>query len=134
VRSGLFFLDWAAVVCGSAKTGERVHDLFRLVDRVQQQMQQRVETPRLNQLLGRAQDAYPPPVTHGKRLRIYYAFQSRVQPPTFTLFVNDPRSVTRHYERHLISRIRAAWGFEGCPVQLEYRARTIRGGPRRRKN
>jgi len=126
VRRDLFFLGWAPVLFASAKTGERVAELFEQVAVLQSEWQRRVETPRLNQLLTRAQESYPPSMLHGKRLRIYYAFQKPGPPPTFVLFVNEPRCLTPHYARFLAERIRRAWGFTGCPVTLECRQRERR--------
>ena len=126
VRRQLFFMDWAPVLFLSAKTGERVTDLFGLVAAVERELARRVETPALNNLIGGALDAYPPPFQHGKRLKIFYAFQRPVSPPTFALFVNDARCLTPHYSRFLVDRIRAAYGFSGCPLRLECRNREQR--------
>jgi GTP-binding protein len=63
---------------------------------------------------------------HGKRLRIFYAFQQPTPPPTFTLFVNEPACLSPHYERFLIGKIRSAWDFTGCPVRLVCRSRPRR--------
>lgn len=123
VRRELFFLDWAPVVFVSAKTGERVTELFAHVARIEQARQVRVETPRLNQLLGRALEAYPPPLVSGRRFKIYYAFQKPGVPPTFVLFVNRTDALTPTYERYLVGQLRRAWEFFGCPVVLECRAR-----------
>jgi GTP-binding protein len=124
LRRELFFLDWAPVLFASAKTGERVSELFRLLGRVERARQVRADTPQLNQLLGRALESYPPPVVHGKRFKIYYAFQKPGPVPTFVLFVNDARCLTPHYERFLAGRLRSVWDFTGCPVVFECRARS----------
>jgi GTP-binding protein len=126
VRQQLFFLDWAPVLFVSAKTGEGVGQIFHAVQQIQQQMTRRVDTPALNRLLGRALQSYPPPIQRGRRFKIYYAFQKPGTPPTFRLFVNDPASLTPHYQRYLLQRIRAAWGFSGCPVLLECQRRERR--------
>jgi GTP-binding protein len=63
---------------------------------------------------------------HGKRFKTFYAFQKSSRPPTFTLFVNDAGCLTPHYKRFLIDKIRAAWGFTGCPVVLELKQRERR--------
>jgi GTP-binding protein len=126
LRRELFFLDWAPVLFASAKTGANVNELFKLVGQIEQETQRRVQTPELNKLLIRATQSYPPPFVRGKRFKIYYAFQSGAQPPTFTLFVNDRRHLTPHYERFLIDKIRAAWEFTGCPIVLRMRPRPRR--------
>ena len=121
LRRELFFAGWAPVLFASAKTGLGLSELFELLGRIEQEMARRVDTPQLNRLIGRTFDASPPPMVSGKRFKVYYAFQKDVHPPTFTLFVNDARYLTPRYERYLIARIRAAWGFDGCPVVFECR-------------
>jgi GTP-binding protein len=126
LRKELFFLDWASVLFVSAKTGQGVNDLFEQIEMIQKEMVKRVETPQLNKLLIHALESYPPPFVHGKRFKIFYAFQKPSPPPTLTLFVNDVHCLTPHYERFLIDKIRAAWGFRGCPVRLNLRPRERR--------
>jgi GTP-binding protein len=126
IRRELFFLDWAPVLFASAKTGERVDELFRLVGEIEVEMNRRVETPRLNQLIKRALEGYPPPVLHGRRFKVFYAFQKPGLPPTINMFVNDRKYLTPHYERFLIDRIRSAWAFTGCPILLHYQPRERR--------
>ena len=89
-------------------------------------MSQRIDTPKLNQMLTRALDSYPPPYVGGKRFKIFYAFQKSTRPPRFTLFVNDIGKLTPHYRRFLVDKIRATWGFTGCPVVLELKERERR--------
>ena len=126
VRQELFFLAWAPVLFVSAKTGQGVLDLFAQVATVVSEMTRRIDTPQLNRLIARALESYPPPVVHGRRFKVYYAFQKPIQPPTFTLFVNDPRCLNPHYRRFLTDKIRATWGFSGSPVRLDLRARERR--------
>ncbi len=123
LRKELFFLDWAAVLFVSAKTRQGVGELFQAINVIEKEMQTRAETPQLNRLLTRAIDSYSPPAIGGQRLKIFYAFQKPERPPRFTLFVNDVRLLTPHYRRYLVDKIRAGWGFTGCPVMLELRAR-----------
>ncbi|MGD1017900.1 MAG: ribosome biogenesis GTPase Der [Verrucomicrobiia bacterium] len=126
LRKELFFLDWAPVLFASAKTGQNLHQLFEQVAVIETEMTRHIDTPQLNKLFMRAIDAYPPPFSGGKRLKIFYAFQKASQPPTFRLFVNQASSLTPHYKRFLIDKIRAAWAFTGCPILLECRERERR--------
>ncbi len=126
LRRELFFLDWATVLFASAKTGAGVTQLFKAIAVIEQEMRRRIETPQLNRVLGRALDSYPPPSVHGRRFKIYYAFQKAVRTPTFVLFVNDVSCLTPHYRRFLIDKIRASWSFTGCPVLLELKPRERR--------
>jgi GTP-binding protein len=125
LRRELFFLDWAPVLFVSAKTGKGVHDLFQQIGVIEQEMNRRVDTPQLNKLLIHALDSYPPSFVHGKRFKIYYAFQKSSRPPTLTLFVNDKSCLTQHYRRFLVDKIRAAWGFTGWPVLLDLRQKGL---------
>jgi GTP-binding protein len=126
LRKELFFLDWAPVMFASAKTGKNVPDLFRQVALIEKEMGRRVETPELNRLLSRATQSYSPPIVGGRRFKIYYAFQKPGTPPLFTLFVNDERCLTPHYQRFLVDKIRATCGFHGCPVRFQLRQRERR--------
>ncbi len=126
LRRELFFLDWASVLFVSAKTGSGVTGLFAEIETIDKQMSKHVDTPQLNRLLLRALESYPPPLVHGKRFKVYYAFQQSLRPPKFTLFVNDARCLTPHYQRFLVDRIRSAWGFTGCPVSFQLRQRQRR--------
>ena len=126
LRRELFFLNWAPVLFASAKTGASVGQLFDLVAQIEQEMTRRVETPELNRALVRAVDAYPPPRVSGKRFKIYYAFQTEMRPPTFTMFVNDAALLTQHYQRYLVDKLRATWGFTGCPVLFKFKPRERR--------
>ena len=126
LRRELFFLDWAPVLFVSAKTGKGVNDLFEEIEVIEQEMAKHIDTPQLNKLLTHALESYPPPFVHGKRFKVLYAFQKSSRPPTLTLFVNDAHCLTPHYERFLVDKIRAAWGFRGCPVRLNLRQRERR--------
>ena len=131
VRRELFFLDWAPVLFVSAKTGRAVDELIPLLDGVDRELGRRVETPQLNQLLRRCLESNPPPLAQGRRFKVYYAFQKPVRPPTFVLFVNHAGGLIPHYQRYLIDKLRGAWGFAGCPVALELRARSRPAGRQR---
>ena len=126
LRRELFFLDWASVLFASAKTGAGVNDLFTEIETIDREMAKRIDTPQLNRLLMRSLESYPPPLVHGRRFKIFYAFQKSSRPPTLTLFVNDAHCLTPHYQRFLIDRIRSAWGLTGCPVRLQLRQRERR--------
>jgi GTP-binding protein len=126
LRKELFFLDWVPVLFASAKTGASVNQLFHLVNQIEKELGRRVETPELNRSLTKAMEAYPPQLVGGKRFKIFYAFQSEANPPTFTLFVNDEKLLTPHYRRYLTDKLRAAWGFTGCPILFQFRQRERR--------
>ena len=111
-------------------------ELFKAIAVIEEEARRHVETPQLNRALIRAINSYPPSFVHGKRFKILYAFQKPGRMPKFVLFVNDAGSLTPHYRRYLIDKIRASWGFTGCPVLLEFKQRERRefvGKPPKRR-
>lgn len=88
-----------------------------------EQHNMRVKTSVLNQVLEDAVAINPPPTGHGKRLRIYFATQADVQPPTFVFFVNEAELMHFSYLRFLENRLRESFGFEGTPLKLVVRNR-----------
>jgi GTPase len=127
-RHRIFFLEHAPVLITSSLTGEHVSRLFELIEKIQRAARQRLGTGVLNRLLRHAFEANPPPTTKARRLKLFYAAQSKgkedqLQSPEFVLFVNDPRLLSQTYERYLESRIRQAQPFPGLPIILTLRPR-----------
>jgi GTP-binding protein len=128
-RERLFFLEYAPVLVTSSLTGEHVIKLFRLIEKIQRTARQRVGTGVLNRLLRQAFEANPPPTIRARRLKLFYAAQSKgkedqpLEPPEFVLFVNDPRLLSQTYRRYLESYIRQTQAFAGLPVLLTLRPR-----------
>lgn len=118
VIEDLKFMDYAPVLFLSALTGQRVHQVLSTVDQVWAQTSKRVPTGLLNDILGDAQASLQPPMTGGRRLKIYYMTQQSVCPPTFVLFVNDEKLMHFAYERYLENHFRKAFGFEGTPIRF----------------
>jgi GTP-binding protein len=123
VREDLSFCAYAPVLTVSARTGLRVHKLFAVARRVQEQFVRRVSTSDLNEFLEAATLKNPPKSMGTRRLRIYYTTQVATRPPTFMFVVNDPRLMHFSYERYLRNEIRARFGFEGVPLKVFFRAR-----------
>ena len=123
VREKLKFMSYAPVVFISALTGQRVDRILKMVKSVYEQASRRVTTGLLNDILSDAQNALQPPATSGRRLRIYYATQQSVMPPTFVFFVNDENLMHFSYERYLENHFRKAFGFEGTPLRFILRER-----------
>lgn len=128
-RERIFFLDYAPVLITSSLTEEHVSKLFALIEKVQRAARQRVGTGVLNRLLRQAFEANPPPTIRARRLKLFYAAQSKgeedqqLQPPEIVLFVNDPRLLSQTYKRYLESRIRDAQPFPGLPIIVTLRPR-----------
>ncbi|HPU00332.1 MAG: ribosome biogenesis GTPase Der [Firmicutes bacterium] len=121
------FAPYAQVAFFSALTGSRVQNLFPLLEKVWQELYKRVPTSLLNELLIDALAVNPPPSYKGKRLKIYYASQVAVRPPTFVFFVNNPQFMHFSYQRYLENRLREAFDFAGVPLRLKIKGRRERG-------
>lgn len=107
----------------SALTGRGVAGIWNAVDMVAAQHRVRLPTAKLNQVIGRAVAAQAPPMVKGRRPRLFYAAQTAYAPPTITIFASEPQRVAPAYERYLSNQLRAAFGLEGTPLRLHFRAR-----------
>ena len=123
VREGLKFMDYAPVLFISALTGQRLDRVMPAVRAAHEQASRRITTGLLNDILTDAQAALQPPATSGRRLKIYYATQQSVKPPTFVFFINDMKLMHFSYERYLENQFRKAFGFEGTPLRFILRER-----------
>ena len=117
------YLDYARIVFTSAKTGQRVDQIFPLIQESYENSRKRVQTSVLNDVLVDAQLVNPTTTFNGGRLKIFYANQVAVCPPTFVLFSNDPQYLHFSYKRYLENRLREAFGFEGTPIHIICRKR-----------
>ncbi len=115
------FMPYAPILYTSAKTGRGVDQILDLAVSIWQHRQQRVPTAALNDLIQEAVAAHAPAAVRGRRLKVYYATQAGVNPPTFVFFVNDPGLVHFSYERYLENRLRQSLDFEGTPLRLLFR-------------
>lgn len=123
VRQELNFMDYVPLLFISAKTGQRVDKVLPLALQVQEERLARLTTSQLNQVLHNAQDVHPAPSRAGRQMKIYYGTQVRSDPPTFMIFVNDPRLMHFSYMRYLENRIREAYGFIGTPIRIVAKGR-----------
>lgn len=123
IRTEMSFLDYAPIVFLSALTKKRLHTLFEPLNLAAENHKKRVVTHVLNDVIMDAVAMNPTPTHNGQRLRIYYATQVSIQPPTFIIFVNDPELLHFSYKRYLENRLRQAFGFEGTPIHIIARTR-----------
>lgn len=123
IRQVLSFIPYAEIIFVSAKTGQRLGRLYDAVDMVSANQNMRVQTGILNQIITQAAVMQQPPSDKGRMLRIYYATQSGVKPPTFVLFVNYKDLMHFSYLRYLENQIREAFGFRGTPMKFIIRER-----------
>ncbi|WP_303970262.1 ribosome biogenesis GTPase Der [Sporosarcina ureae] len=124
IRDQFRFLDYAPIFFVSAKTKQRVHTLFSNILMISENHALRIQSSVLNEVVEDAVARNPAPSDKGRRLRIYYATQVAVKPPTFVVFVNEPELMHFSYQRFLQNRLREAFGFEGTPIRLITRARS----------
>ena len=123
IREEFSYLDYAPITFTSAINGKRVDKLFPLIDMVYENVNLRIKTNVLNEVIIDAQLSNPPKTHNGKRLKIYYASQVGVAPCVIVLFVNDPELLHFSYERYIENKLREAFGFEGVPIRIIARKR-----------
>lgn len=123
VQHELAFMDYSPVVLISALTKKRVHQLLKMTEPVWEEYNRRISTGSLNSFLSDALLKNPPPTHKTRKLKILYATQEGVRPPTFVLFVNSPEIMHFSYLRYLENQIRQAYGFMGTPVKFVLRKR-----------
>ena len=123
IRQILSFLSYAEIMFISAKTGQRVQNVYDMIDMVIENNSMRIATGVLNEIVAEAVAMQQPPTDKGKRLKIYYVTQVSVKPPTFVIFVNDKELAHFSYVRYLENRIRDAFGFRGTSLKFIVRER-----------
>ncbi|WP_034550005.1 ribosome biogenesis GTPase Der [Carnobacterium funditum] len=123
IRSGFAYLSYAPIVFVSAITKQRLNKLPELIKRVSENQRLRIQSSVLNDVILDAVAMNPTPTDKGKRLRIFYATQVAIKPPTFVVFVNDPEMMHFSYSRFLENRIRDTFVFEGTPIRILTRQR-----------
>lgn len=122
VRNDLKFLDYAPLLFLSAKTGQRVHRVLDTVRMVNANSSRRISTGVLNDALHDAITIAPPPADRGRRLKLFYGTQTDINPPTFSLFVNDEDLMHFSYERYLHNHMRKTFDFTGTPIRFELKS------------
>jgi len=116
-------LRFVPLIYISAKTGQRVRAAMEIVSAVHAERQKRIDTSELNAKLEKDIKARPPASVQGKYIKIYYATQTGIQPPTFVFFCNYPELLQKPYLRYLENRIREHFGFLGVPIRLKVKKR-----------
>jgi GTP-binding protein len=123
MRSQFRFVAYAPVLYTSAKFGQGVDEIMPQVQQVYQERLKRLNTARVNEVIQQAVAAHTRPRSGGKQLKILYATQAEVNPPTFVLFANDARLIHFSYRRYLENKLRQAFGFTGTPLRLIFKTR-----------
>ncbi|MCD8915091.1 ribosome biogenesis GTPase Der [Staphylococcus simulans] len=123
VRKNFQFLEYAPIAFVSAKEKQRLRTLFPLINEASQNHKKRVQSSTLNEVITDAISMNPTPTDKGRRLKVFYATQVAIEPPTFVVFVNDEELMHFSYKRYLENQIRDAFGFEGTPIKIIPRKR-----------
>ncbi|WP_370398802.1 ribosome biogenesis GTPase Der [Weissella sagaensis] len=123
IRQEFQYLSYAPIVFVSALTKQRLNKLPELIKQVNENHQKRIQSATLNDVIMDALALNPTSTVNGKRLRVYYATQVAIQPPTFVVFVNEPELMHFSYDRFLENQIRKSFDFTGTPIHLIKRAR-----------
>ena len=123
IREQLKFMSYAPVLCVSAKLGEGVDKIMPEACQVYQQRLKRLSTAAVNDVIQQAAAAHNLPRIGGKRLKILYATQAEVNPPTFVFFVNDAKLIHFSYRRYLENKLRQSFGFTGTPLRLIFKTK-----------
>lgn len=123
LKADLAFMDYFVSITVSAKTGQRVTKLMRLIDEVYKASNFRITTGVLNDVIADAVSTVEPPSHNGRQLKIKYSTQVSVAPPTFVLFVNDAKLMHFSYKRYMSNSLRKAFNLKGTPIRLLIRSK-----------
>jgi GTP-binding protein len=123
IRADLNFMDYVPLLFISARTGQRVDQVLPMALRVQEERLARLTTSKINEVIHKAQDAHAHPSHAGRQLKMFYGTQVRSDPPTFMIYVNDPKLMHFTYLRYLENQIREEYGFLGTPIRIVTKGR-----------
>ncbi|AII58346.1 ribosome-associated GTPase EngA [Dehalococcoides mccartyi] len=123
IQSRFKFLDYAPILFVSGKTGRDVDTIIPMALKVQEERSKRIPTAKVNSVVTEALSAHTPPRQGKTQLKIFYATQAEINPPSFVFFVNNPKLVHFSYERFIENRLRESFGFFGTPIRLTFKAR-----------
>ena len=123
IRNRFRFLSHAPVLYISAKLGQEVDKIMPQVSQIYRERLKRLPTSAVNSVVREAVAAHVLPRVGGRQLKVLYATQAEINPPTFVFFVNDPKLVHFSYRRYLENKLRKSFGFAGTPFRLIFKTR-----------
>jgi GTP-binding protein len=123
IKHELNFMDYVPILFISCKTGQRVDQVLPMALQVQEERLARLTTSTINEIIHSAQDAHPHPTHAGRALKMYYGTQVRSDPPTFMIYVNEPKLMHFTYIRYLENQIREKHSFLGTPIRIVTKGR-----------
>lgn len=121
IRFKAKFLEFAPILFISALSGQRVTKIFEIIERLYAQYTRRIDTGELNRKIREIIERNPPPGRQSRPHLFNFITQVAIKPPTFILFVREPKDIHFSYERYLVNRIRETFGFEEVPIRLFFR-------------
>ena len=123
IKSQFKFASYATILYTSAKSGQGVERIMPQVSQVYQERLKRLSTAKVNSVIQQAVASHNRPRIKNKQLKVFYATQAEVNPPTFVFFTNDARLIHFSYRRYLENKLREAFGFSGTPLRLVFKTR-----------
>ncbi len=126
IRTKFHYLPWAPIVFISAHNKQKITKIFETMEKINEQLDRKVSTSVLNDVLSKASILNPPPKFKGNRFNISYATQVKSQIPTFVIFGNDPKYVHFSYARYLENQIRNSFGFTDVPITIYFKDKNSR--------
>ena len=118
IEKAMPFLSYAPKVFISAKTKQRLVNLYKLSKEVYNEASKRISTGLLNKVIADAISINPPSSIRGKRLKLYYVTQVKTNPPSFVLFINNEDFLKDNYVKYLENKLRETFGFKGTPIKI----------------
>lgn len=117
------YASYAPIIFTSAVTGQRISDIFKMINTVYANTRKELKTSDINKIIEESIAFSQPPSDKGRKLKIYYGAQSGICPPTFTLFINDKELFHFSYQRYIMNNIRKSTDFTGVRLKLNIRER-----------
>jgi len=123
IKNEFKFASYAPILYTSAKTGYGVAKIMPQVTRIYEERMKRHSTAAVNDVIQQAVVSHTRPRNQGQQLKVFYATQAEVNPPTFVLFTNNAKLIHFSYRRYLENKLRQAFGFDGTPLRLIFKTR-----------
>jgi GTP-binding protein len=133
VRDRFKFLSYAPIVTISAQSKQRVHKIFDMLLKINENYSQRISTSRLNEVIQAAMRKHTLPSINGMNIRLYFATQYDIRPPRIALIMNRPQGLHFSYRRYLTNQMREQFNFEGTPILFKAKAKNASKRPQTHK-
>jgi GTPase len=133
VRDRFKFLSYAPIITISAQSKQRVHKIFDMLLKINENYSQRISTGKLNEVIQTAMRKHILPSINGMNIRLYFATQYDIRPPRIALIMNKPQGLHFSYRRYLTNQLREQFDFEGTPVLFKAKAKNMNRRPKPHK-